>query len=88
MPFLLFVNVKNLPHGNFLTLKGRGGAAGGGGVQICPRMDFLLTLHVEYLGPYDCKNVFIHFNKDFNVSGEHTEVLPISDVTWLIILES
>ena len=58
------------------------------GFQICPRMDFLFSLHVSYLGPNDYKNVFIHFNKDLQVSGEHPEVLPISGDTCLIICQS
>ena len=33
--------------------------------QICPCMDFLLTLHFKCLGLGNSKNVFICFNTDF-----------------------
>ena len=36
---------------------------GGGGFQICPPTDFLLTLHVWYLGPSNYKNIFIYFKQ-------------------------
>ena len=44
--FLLTLILLNI-HKFILFIKGRGGRGGEGGVQICPRTDFLLTLHVH-----------------------------------------
>ena len=50
-----------------------------------PRTNFVLALHGECLHSNAYKNAFIYFEKRFQLSGEHPDLLHLCDHTCLII---